>query len=191
LALAGLVVLAAIVLGGKAPPIARASALLLPLWVAARGGVFPASVSGALVTALLSGCTLLLLAVVLWRRPTRRSAIGIAAAVILLAVAPLLVLRAAPELAPPPAADAVAVWFACQALLALATCAYLALASAPLRDVDDAERNGRWGAPATAAALAVGLLGIEAWTPASGTGWPWWYPAAWLVPFRSEERRVG
>ena len=63
-------------------------------------------------------------------------------------------------------------WFGWQAVLALATAAYLAIASAPLRSREDDASHWRWGATATSLALLVEVIGIEAWSPAIATGWP-------------------
>jgi signal transduction histidine kinase len=194
LAIAGLAVLAAMVLTAGAPPLARAVALVLPTWVVARSGVLPDASGGAATTALVAGAGLLLVAVVLWQRAARRAPVGMVAAVILLGVAPPLVWRAAREIAPPVGPGTMLSWFGWQAVLALATAAYLAIASAPLRSREDEASDWRWGAIATALALLIGAVGIEAWTPtmqqnnANGLllpagHWPIWYTLGWLLPF--------
>ncbi len=183
LAVAGLVLLSAIVLLGGAPPLVRALALLLPLWALVRGGLVLEGAGGAITIAVLAGAALLLLTVVLWQRSARRAPVGVIAAVILLAVAPWLVLRTAGQLAPPSGEGTLLAWFGWQAILAVATGAWLALASAPLRTRGDLMSSWRWGAIATVAAVAVALLGIELWSPATVSGWPWWYPVCWLIPF--------
>lgn len=183
LAIAGMILLSAIILGGGAPPLVRAAALLLPLWVLVRGGLVLEGAGGAISIAVLAGAALLLLTVVLWQRTAHRAPVGVIAAVILLAVAPWLVLRAASELAPPSEQGGILTWFGWQAILAITTGAYLALASAPLRARGDQSTHGRWGALATLASLMVAVAGIELWTPATSSGWPWWYPICWLIPF--------
>lgn len=182
LAIAGLAVLAAMVLVAGAPPLARAAALLVPTWVIARSGVLPDTSGGAATAAMVAGAGLLLVAVVLWQRAARRAGVGIVAAVILLAMVPPLVWRAAREIAPPVGPGTLYSWFGWQAVLALATAAYLAIASAPLRARDDHAAHWRWGAVATALALLIGALGIESWTPSAALGWPLWYAACWLLP---------
>ena len=189
LAVAGLTVLAVVVIASGAPALARAGALLLPVWVLVRSGTVAETYGGAAAWALVAAMALTLLAVLLWQRPLRRQPIGLVAAVILLAMAPPLVARAALDIAPPVESGTMLTAFLWQAVLALATAAYLAVASAPLRSAEDARASWRWGAMATAAALVVGLLGIEAWRPAnpgSPTGgltmsWQPWYLPLWLL----------
>ena len=197
LAIAGLIVLAAMVLGAHAPPMARAAALLIPTWVVARSGVLPDASGGAATTALFAGAGLLLVAVVMWQRGARRTPVGMVAAIILLGMAPPLVWRAAREIAPPVGPDTTFSWFGWQAVLALATAAYLAIASAPLRSRADDVSHWRWGGLATLLAVLVGVLGIEAWRPAIEIvnaannvqlqlpqgSWPLWYALGWLLPF--------
>src|SRR5690606_32145713 len=43
--------------------------------------------------------------------------------------------------------------------------------------------HSRWGTGSVIASLLVAVLGIELWTPATQSGWPWWYPFCWLLPF--------
>lgn len=183
LALVGAVLVSALVLAAGAPPLVRAAMLLLPLWVLVRGGLVPDVASGAITIAVLVGAALLLFTVVVWQRTAHRSAEGVAASVILLGVAPWLVLRAASELALPLESTSVPTWFAWQAVLAVTTSAYLALASAPLRSREDGFAHSRWGTGSVIASLLVAVLGIELWTPATQSGWPWWYPFCWLLPF--------
>jgi signal transduction histidine kinase len=183
LAVAGLAVVAVVVLTGGAPPVVRAVALLVPVWVIDRAGLTPPVLGTLAMRALLVAAALLLLAVVLWRRPARRNPIGLVAAGILLAMAPLLVALAASRLAPGADPDSIFTWFGWQAALALGTAAYMMLASAPLRGGGDAAAGGRWGGVAIALATVVGVLGIVAWQPgAAGHGWPVWYIPLWLLP---------
>lgn len=184
LAVTGIAVLAVVVLTSGAPPLTRALALLLPIWVVDRAGVAPAALGPVAMKVLLAAIALMLLAVVLWRRPARRNPIGLVASGLLLAMAPLLVALVGGLMAPPAELDSMAIWFGWQAVLALGTAAYLALASAPLRASDDRDAPGRWGWLATAAVLLIGALGIAAWQPgAAGNGWPDWYIVLWIVPF--------
>jgi signal transduction histidine kinase len=77
-------------------------------------------------------------------------------------------------------------------VLALAATALLAVASAPLRNHGDELASSRWGVVTTLLTVAVGVIGIVAWTPAmlSATGWnaiswlPWYLPL-WLLPVLS------
>jgi signal transduction histidine kinase len=179
----GLMIVAVVVLAGGGPPLVRVAALLLPIWVIDRAGLAPAAIGPVALKATLFAAALLLLAIVLWRRPARRNPVGLIASGILLAAAPLLVALASARLAPPAEPDSIVTWFAWQAILAAAAAAYLLLASAPLRGAGDASRSGRWGWIATGAAVVVGALGIVAWTPAgSGHGWPGWYLPLWVLP---------
>ncbi len=181
LAVAGLAVLAVMVIASGAPAVARAVALLIPVWVVVRAGAVAAAYGGAAAYALVAAMALTLLAVVLWQRPARRSPVGLVAAVILLAMAPPLVARAGLDIVPPAESGSMWTWFAWQAVLALATVAYLAIASAPLRAEGEDQASWRGGALATVLAVLVGVIGIEAWQPANPTGlgltvsWAIWF----------------
>ncbi len=185
LALIGVMIVAVIALTSGGTALVRLGAMVLPLWVLDRAGLVPPLVGGFALKALLIGVALLLLAVALWRTPARRNRLGLLAAAILLAMAPLLVIAAAGRLSPPAEPSSMLSWFAWQAVLALGTAAYMLLASAPLRGADDATASGRPAWLAAAMALLVGALGILAWAPAGqggGLGWPLWYLPLWLVP---------
>lgn len=185
LALIGVLIIAVIALTSGGPALVRLGAMVLPLWVLDRTGLVPPVVGGFALKALLIGVALLLLAVALWRRPARRNRMGLIAAAILLAMAPLLVIAAAARLSPPAEPGTMLTWFAWQAVLALGTAAYMLLASAPLRGVNDATASGRTAWLATTAAVVVGGLGILAWRPiwqGGGIGWPTWYLPLWLLP---------
>ena len=190
LAVAGLGVLAIVVIAAGAPALVRAGALLIPVWVLVRAGTVAETYGGPAAWALVAAMALTLVAVLLWQRPARRQPVGLVAAVILLAMAPPLVARAALDIAPPIESGSMVTWFAWQAVLALATAAYLAIASAPLRSADDSRAGWRWGALATLAAVVVGAIGIEAWQPANTVGpaavitmrWaPWFLPLLLLA----------
>ncbi|HRP07634.1 MAG TPA: hypothetical protein PLL69_04020, partial [Gemmatimonadales bacterium] len=174
---------AVIVLGAGAPPLVRAGALIIPLWVAMRSGLLLTSASGSTTIALLAGAALMLIAVVLWRRQPHRTPVGMAAAAILLAVSPVLVAAAARNSVPEMETLTLPGWFAWQAMLALAATGYLALASAPLLSLNDGAASRRWGWIATGVAVLLGLIGIVAWRPDAGSGWPAWYSVAWTLPF--------
>jgi signal transduction histidine kinase len=179
LAAAGLLGLVLVVLASSAPPLVRVATFLVPTWAVARVLATPAVPGGMVALALLVGLALLMLAVVLWRRPARRTPIGTMASVLLLASAPPLVFAIGRELAPPVALLGTVGWFIWQAVLALGAAAWLGIAVAPLRGAGDEATGGRWGALATVLALLVGAAGIEAWTPA---GWAWWLTPLGLLP---------
>ncbi len=170
----------------------RAGALLLALWSGVRLGLVPEALGAPAMRTLLAALALLLLGIILWRRPLRRSPIGLVASLLLLATAPLLVLRAAGAVVPELAADSYLIWFGWQAVLALAAAAFLSVATAPLRTPDDYRAPVRWGVVATVLSIAVGALGIIAWSPSSHwIGWSppllpgeWasWYRPLWLLP---------
>lgn len=182
LAVGGLLLVAVVIIGAGAPPLLRVATAVMAVWVVARSGVIPDASGGAATYALLSGAALLVASVVLWRRPARRVPIGVMAAIILLAVAQPLVTRAAHEIAPPVVPWSLLTWFGWEAVLAVATAGYLALASAPLRSREDALASPTWGWLATLAAVLIGGLGIETWSPEHVAGWPVWYLGCWLVP---------
>jgi signal transduction histidine kinase len=189
LAVLALSLLALVVLLAGAPPMARAVALVLPLWVMLRAGVVASLLGPVAMPALLAAATLLMIAVVLWRRHPRRAPIGLSASIILLALAPPLVALAGWEMAARVGDGGLLSWFGWQAVLALTTAAYLAIASAPLRSDGDETADWRPGAAALALALVAGGIGIEAWQPGVAvasrpTGWDttwFWYLPCWLV----------
>lgn len=182
LAVVGMLLLGAITLAAGRAPVVRIASVAIPVWVLARSGVIPDASGGPATMAILAGAALLLLAVVLWHRPARRVPVGVIAALILMGMAQPLVNRAALAVVPSVESWSIAAWFAWQAVLALATSGYLAVASAPLRTTDDIRASPRMGWFATIAAVAVGLLGIKAWSPAEATGWPLWYAVLWAGP---------
>jgi two-component system, NtrC family, nitrogen regulation sensor histidine kinase NtrY len=186
----GLVALGIITLTASAPLAVRVGAVLIPTWVVAR------TLAGPETVAVLLAVGMLFIGLMLWRRPPRRSPVGIAASMLLLTAAPVLVALAAWRLAEPLGADPLLGWFGWQLILAVGTAGLLAIASAPLRAEGDAEASPRWGLVAIALAVLVGVLGIEAWRPAdvgawspsSGIrgwtleGWLAWYRPLWLLP---------
>ncbi|MEO5800579.1 MAG: ATP-binding protein, partial [Gemmatimonadales bacterium] len=173
-------------------PSTRAGALLVTLWGVIRLGLAPASLGAPALWALLAACALLLLGIVLWRRPLRRSPVGLVASLLLLSTAPFLVLRAADAIVPAADAGSFFTWFGWEAVLALATAAFLVVATAPLRTADDHRSSIRWGAIATCIAVVVGAVGIIAWTPSTSWVswnlplprgvWAVWYRPLWLLP---------
>lgn len=179
LAAAGLVGLVLMVLIGGPPPLVRAATLLLPTWAMARTLAAPSVTGGPLVFGILAGLSLLMFAVVLWRRPARRTTIGLGASVLLLASAPPMMFAVGRQLAPAIELSGVLGWFGWQAVLALGASAYLAIAAAPLRSSRDATATPRWGTVATSCAVLVGVAGVVAWTP---SGWLWWLAPLWAVP---------
>ncbi len=185
----GLIALAIVILLTTAFPAARIGAILLPLWALARSDVGSSEFGVSAIRALLAAAALMLVAILLWRRPARRSVVGLVASVLLLGTAPPLVVVLAGALVPRGHELSFGTGFGWGAVIALATGAYLALAVAPLRAPGDARVNPVWGLLATACALLVGLIGIEAWGPGHigldpwhFTRWAAWYPPLWLVP---------
>ncbi len=172
-------IVALLTLIGGAPAGVRAGAILVPLWAVMRAGVAPTLLGASAVAAMLVAVALLLLAVLLWRRPLRRSPIGLLAAVLLLATAPPLVALLGRRLVPLTDSTSIVAWFWWQVVLALATASFLAVASAPLRTPTDAEASSRWGFAAAFAAVLIGVIGIVAWEPRE---WALWYAPLWLIP---------
>ncbi len=179
LAVLALMGLAAMVILAGAPPLVRAATLLVPTWAMARTFALPAVTGGPVAFGMLASLSLLMCAVVLWRRPARRTPIGLVAAVLLLASAPPMLFAVGRVLAPSIEPSGVLGWFGWQAVLALGASAYLAIAAAPLRAPGDATASRRWGIIATLLAIGVGAAGIDAWTPA---GWAWWLGFLWVLP---------
>ncbi|MDX2263047.1 MAG: ATP-binding protein [Gemmatimonadales bacterium] len=176
---AAMTVVAVLTLIGGAPVGVRAGAILVPLWAVMRVDVAPAVLGATAVAAMLAAVALLLLAVLLWRRPLRRTSIGLVASVLLLATTPPLVALMGREVVPVTESTSILAWFWWQAVLALATASFLAVASAPLRTPKDHEGTARWGFAAAALAVGVGVIGIVAWLPSQ---WAWWYAPLWLLP---------
>lgn len=175
-----LVLLAVLVMLGGGPPAARGAAVLVPVWVVARTGVTHLPFGVTAVKVVVGATLLLVVAVVLWRRPARRAPIGVAAAILLLMFTPVLVREAARAVIEATGPDTLLAWFGWQAVIALAAAAFLAVASAPLRSRDDHAASATWGVLATIATVLVGTAGIVAWAP---SGWAAWYGPLWLLPF--------
>lgn len=176
---AGLIALALVILLTATHPAVRAGAILLPLWALMRSDVASTQFALSAIRALLGAAALLLLAIVLWRRPARRSVIGLVAAVLLLGTAPPLAVAVANAVVPKGEMLSLVTAFGWEAIIALAAGGFLAVAMAPLRAPEDERAGALWGLLATGAVLLIGLIGIEAWTPG---GWAWWYRPLWLVP---------
>ena len=175
----GLVALALIILVTSSHAGIRIGALILPLWSLARSDVASTQFALSAIRALLAAAALLLLAILLWRRPARRSVIGLVAAVLLLGTAPPLAVAVANVVLPQREVLSLFAGFGWEAIIALAAGGFLAVAMAPLRAPDDERAGAIWGGLATGAALLVGLIGIEAWSPG---GWATWYRPLWLIP---------
>jgi signal transduction histidine kinase len=176
---AGLLALALVILFSATQPVPRAAALLLPLWAVTRSGVATSTLGDALLPALLMAMALVLAAIVLWRRATRRTVVGLIVAVVLLALATPLGFYAARLILPASELESPAVWFGWEAVLALLLTGYLAVAAAPLLASDDEHASPQWGALAALAALVVGAIAVEAWGPG---GWPTWYQPLLILP---------
>ena len=182
---AGLLLLALILLLTVSDPFARASALLVPLWALARADVGRTLFGIYSIRAVLAAVALMLLAIVLWRRPARRSVVGLAAAMLLLGTAPFLVVLLARTIIPHAQELSLMTGFGWEMIVAAATAGFLAVAMAPLRARGDEEASVWWGVAAAIATIAVGLAGIEAWgpgTPPAPGGWESWYLPLWLLP---------
>jgi two-component system nitrogen regulation sensor histidine kinase NtrY len=175
----GLIALALLILLTATHPAPRIAAILLPLWALARSDVASTQFALTAIRSLLGAAALLLLAILLWRRPARRSVIGLVAAVLLLGTAPPLAVVLANAILPRGEMLSLVTGFGWEAIIALAAGGFLAVAMAPLRARDDERAGARWGLLATGSVLVIGLIGIEAWTPG---GWAWWYRPLWLIP---------
>ena len=182
---AGLVVLALLLLLSATLPAARAGALLIPLWALARSNIGVTTIGVNTIRALFAGAALLLVAIVLWRRPAKRTAVGLAASVLLMGTAPPLVVLLARALVPRGRLLSLVTGFGSEVVIALATAGFLAVAMAPLRAPDDEDAGFGAGLAATLATLIVGLVGIVAWGESGGPrsgGWAAWYVPLWLIP---------
>ena len=182
---AGLLFIALVLLLTTTQPAVRAGAILVPLWALSRSGVGATVVEIGAARPILAALGLLLLAIVLWQRPARRTAVGLAASVLLLGSAPPLVLLLARSLLPHSQQLSLLGAFGWQLVIALATAGFLAVAMAPLRAPGDQDASATWGIVATTLLLMVGLVGIEAWSPGTlvqPDRWASWYAPLWLVP---------
>ena len=195
LAAVGLGVLALLILLTATLPVARAAAVLVPLWAVSRIDVAPAGLGPTALKALAASAAMLFAAIMLWRRPARRTPVGMIAAVLLLASAAPLIVLVGRNVLPDVQPASLITWFWWQVMLAIATAAFLAAANAPLRATDDPTATPTWGLAAALSAGLIGAIGIEAWLPTTapvGAGgiaawtpsrWAGWYPMLWLVPF--------
>ncbi len=176
---AGLIALALLVLLSASQVGPRAGALLVPLWAVLRSGVATGITDARLIEALLVTVAVAELAIIAWRRGPRRRIAGGVVAAILIAGAPALIVFGARAVIPVGELQASRSWFLWEAVVAVAAAGYLALANVPLRSADD-DAAPRWaGWLAAVAALVIGAIGVEGWTPA---GWSAWYVALWVVP---------
>jgi two-component system nitrogen regulation sensor histidine kinase NtrY len=176
---AGVAALALLVLFTATLPIARVGAILLPLWTMSRPDGAALPLPPTVLRAVVSGAALLFVALLLWRTPRRRTALGMLASLLLLAAAAPLLAWAVNQVIPVGVALTLGIGFAWELAIALVLAGFLALAAAPLRAPDDVDSAPLFGLLAVAAALLVGLVGIEAWSP---HGWWRWYPALWQLP---------
>ncbi|MGH7582027.1 MAG: ATP-binding protein [Gemmatimonadales bacterium] len=177
----GLLALAIVVLVTTRSAVIRAAAILLPLWSLARSEVGATAFGLTAMRTLVAAAALFLLAINLWRRPIRRGVVGVMAAILLLGTAPPLVLWLAGAVVPHGAALSLPEGFAWEAIIAITTAAFLAVAAAPLRTPDDGAAPAAWGAIAAMTALLFGLIGVVAWMPGRPS-WAPWYPWLWAVP---------
>jgi hypothetical protein len=182
---AGLLIAALVTLLTSVYPLVRAGAVILPLSALSRSGVGTVLFGPNAVRTVLVATALLFLAIELWRRPARRTVVGMVAALLLLGTAPPLVVLLARALVPHGEELPLLPSFGWEMIVALATGALLAVAMAPLRALGDDDASSRWGVAAAIASILVGLIGIEAWSPGTppvAGSWAAWYPPLWLVP---------
>ncbi len=179
---AGLVILALVILLTASHPAARAGALLLPLWALIRSDVDTGALGLPAIKALLAAMALLIAAVVLWRRPMRRSAMGLAASLLLLGTAPPLIVMVARFVVPKSESGSLTTMLGWEVAVALVAAGLLAVATAPLRTPGDDEASRSWGAATAIASALVGVIGVVAWSPQGVGGWPLWYIPLWAIP---------
>ena len=151
-------------------------------------GPFSAS-AGALVV---GGVMLFAATVALWRRGPRASRLGIAAAVVLVVVAPYLVQALARGIAPPPGGTSTPLWLTWQVALTLPASVIVLLGAALVRGRTPPARAGLGALLACALAVGAAVAGLWLWEPQAA--WPDWYPYLWVpalalairpMPFRA------
>ncbi len=194
LLVATLLVGAIVVLSVSSEPAARAMAVLAAPWVMTRAGIVPPPFGASGSAMAMVAFALMMVAVLLWRHPRRRAPIGWVAAGLLLAGTPFMVAVGAQAISGHVGAMTTGAWLAWQAALAVATAAFLAVASAPLLSDADRGRGPGWGVITILVAVAAGAVGTAAWLP---SGWPqwlvvtWWLAMAAMIPATSPlARRV-
>ncbi len=176
---AGLIALAVLVLMTARQVGPRAAALLVPLWALLRSGVAAGVANATLIEAVLVTAAIAELAIIAWRRTTRRTVVGGTVAAIQLAASPWLVAAGARALIPLGELQSSPTWFLWEVIVAVAAASYLALANVLLRNPDDPARTPWFGRLAIVTALIVGAAGVEGWSP---SGWAVWYVVLWAVP---------
>jgi signal transduction histidine kinase len=136
----------------------------------------PFSASAGSLAAL--GIVLLIAAAVLWRRGLRRHWWSVAAAGLLVLVAPYLVRYLGRGIAPPAGGVGFGLWLSWEAAVATAAMALIFGAAALVRGGAEPVRVP-WTLPAACAwAVLAALAGVWLWDP--NGAWPEWYTFVWL-----------
>ena len=139
-------------------------------------GPFSASGGALLVTAVLVVVAL----IGIGERPWRSRG-ALAAALVLVALAPLLLRRLAAGITPPIEGADARLWMAWQVILAVSGAAVL-LGAAVLARFGGAPRGTSWtSAVAAAGSVALAGLALATWMP--GRGWPVWHVLLWSPVF--------
>ena len=137
-------------------------------------GVIGTSAGSLFVAAVL----VLLAAGWLWRRGVPRRWWGIAAATLLILLAPYVVRYFGRGIAPPAAGVSLGLWLSWQTALAVTAMAIILLAAALVRGSTEPTRAG-WALPAACAWGALAAIGgLWLWDPHGA--WPEWYTLLWL-----------
>ena len=137
-------------------------------------GVIGTSAGSLFVAAVL----LLLAAGWLWRRGVPRRWWGIAAATLLILLAPYVVRYFGRGIAPPAAGVSLGLWLSWQTALAVTAMAIILLAAALVRGATEPTRI-TWALPAACAWGALAAIGgLWLWAPHGA--WPEWYTFLWL-----------
>jgi signal transduction histidine kinase len=127
-----------------------------------------------------TGALLLLAAGWVWRRGLPRRWWSIAAATLLILLAPYLVRYFGRGIAPPAAGVSLSLWLSWQASLAVTAMALILLAAALIRGPNEPVRV-HWSLPAACAWGALAAIGGLFWWDPHGA-WPEWYTLLWLPP---------
>ena len=170
---------------------ARWAVALVGGWTLVRGPMGPAAwfspatfyrpiaeVGTSAGSLFLTAVLVLLAAGWLWRRGIPRRWWGLAAAAVLILIAPYLVRYFGRGIAPPASGVSLSLWLSWQAGLAVTAMAIILLAAALVRGSREPARVG-WALPAACvwgALAAVG--GLWLWDPHGA--WPEWYTFLWL-----------
>ncbi len=171
--------------------LARWAVALVGVWTLVRGPMGPAAwfspatfyrpiaeVGTSAGALFLAAILVLLAAGWLWRRGIPRTWWGLAAAAVLILIAPYLVRYFGRGIAPPASGVSLSLWLSWQAALAITAMAIILLAAALVRGVPEPAHVG-WALPAACAWGAVAAVGgLWLWDPHGA--WPEWYTFLWL-----------